>query len=269
MKWYYALNNQRLGPVSENEFDFLVHQGKILPDTLVWNETLANWRPLREVLPPEPPPYVPAILPQASAAPGRDGPAWEHRDSIGGISAALQTAFSLLRSPDRAFAGMKRLSDWPGPFCYALFLWEIAFYANLAYLIAACRMNEARWPLILFRSDYIALGAVVFTYFFIPFLFAMSVLVNSLLIHFFLWLAGGATQPFQSTYRVVCYCLGTSAVLQIIPVVGPAAASVINLVLLIAGISRMHDISRGRASLALAPLILFTALVLLMWLGLA
>ena len=80
-------------------------------------------------------------------------------------------------------------------------------------------------------------------------------------------LAGGAEQPFQTTWRVVCYSLGTSAVLQVIPVVGPAVASVFNLVLLVIGISRMHDISKGRAALALAPLILFTGLVLLMWLG--
>lgn len=268
MKWYYALNNQRHGPVSESEFDFLVHQGKILPDMLVWNETLANWLPLREVIPPEPPPYVPEAPVASQIAPGPDGPAWEERDSMGGIKAAVLTVVELLRSPDRAFARMKRLSDWPGPFCYALFFWEIAFYANLVYLISSCRVNDARWPLILLRSDYFAGSAIIFSYFFIPFAFAASVLVNSLLIHFFLWLAGGATQPFQATYRVVCYSLGTSAVLQIIPVAGPAMASVFNLVLLVAGISRMHDIPRTRAVLALAPLILFTALALLIWLGL-
>ena len=53
---------------------------------------------------------------------------------------------------------MKRHSDWAGPFCYALFLWGIAFYANLAYLIIACRVGEGQpeVAVILFTSDYFA-----------------------------------------------------------------------------------------------------------------
>ncbi len=45
MEWYYALNDQRLGPVSESEFDKLIRDSTILPETLVWRAGLAEWQP--------------------------------------------------------------------------------------------------------------------------------------------------------------------------------------------------------------------------------
>lgn len=43
MKWFYAVDRQRQGPVSEEEFARLVREGKIGPDTLVWCQGLDNW----------------------------------------------------------------------------------------------------------------------------------------------------------------------------------------------------------------------------------
>lgn len=58
MKWYYADNNERRGPVEDPEFQALIAAGKIQPDTLVWRDGMANWQPSREVaaeLPTTPP----------------------------------------------------------------------------------------------------------------------------------------------------------------------------------------------------------------------
>lgn len=49
MNWFYASNNQQVGPVTESQFDELVRAGKITGETLVWREGLAGWKPLREV----------------------------------------------------------------------------------------------------------------------------------------------------------------------------------------------------------------------------
>lgn len=43
MQWYYAINGQRQGPVSQAEFDQLVSTGQIKADTLVWRQGMANW----------------------------------------------------------------------------------------------------------------------------------------------------------------------------------------------------------------------------------
>ena len=52
MEWYYALNDQRLGPVTVADFDKLVQAGTITPATFVWHEGMAAWLPHREVAAP-------------------------------------------------------------------------------------------------------------------------------------------------------------------------------------------------------------------------
>lgn len=64
MQWYYANNDQRLGPVGEAEFNKLVADGVITSSTLVWRPGMANWLPYAQV--------VPAAGPATSAAPAPD-----------------------------------------------------------------------------------------------------------------------------------------------------------------------------------------------------
>ncbi len=51
MNWFYESSGQQQGPVSDSEFDRLIAEGRITPNTLVWNNDMADWRPLREVRP--------------------------------------------------------------------------------------------------------------------------------------------------------------------------------------------------------------------------
>jgi uncharacterized RDD family membrane protein YckC len=51
MQWYYAVNGQRMGPVSEIEFQKLVQDGTIKSDTLVWRQGFSNWQPYSTVAP--------------------------------------------------------------------------------------------------------------------------------------------------------------------------------------------------------------------------
>lgn len=50
-QWYYAAQNQQMGPVDEAEFNSLVAAGVVQDDTLVWREGMANWEPYRSVKP--------------------------------------------------------------------------------------------------------------------------------------------------------------------------------------------------------------------------
>lgn len=49
MSWYYAQDSDRRGPVSDSEFEALVANGTIKPETLVWQEGMPNWVPLATV----------------------------------------------------------------------------------------------------------------------------------------------------------------------------------------------------------------------------
>jgi uncharacterized RDD family membrane protein YckC len=48
MNWYYAEQGKQTGPVNDEQFDEMVRNGTILPDTLVWHEGMAAWAPCRE-----------------------------------------------------------------------------------------------------------------------------------------------------------------------------------------------------------------------------
>jgi len=51
MSWFYAIDQEQKGPVSEEEFHQLVRAGTIKPKTLVWQEGMPRWVPYLEVAP--------------------------------------------------------------------------------------------------------------------------------------------------------------------------------------------------------------------------
>jgi hypothetical protein len=48
MNWYYVINGQQTGPVTESQLDELARAGTIKSDTLVWAEGMANWLPYNQ-----------------------------------------------------------------------------------------------------------------------------------------------------------------------------------------------------------------------------
>ena len=48
--FYYSLNGQQQGPVSEDQLRQMVATGTLTPDTLVWREGMAQWQPLASVV---------------------------------------------------------------------------------------------------------------------------------------------------------------------------------------------------------------------------
>lgn len=71
MVWYYADRGSQRGPLSDEEFDALLKEGRLTRDTLVWKDGMENWTPLGE-------------LPQSSLIPSPP------EDSITGPAAPAQ-----------------------------------------------------------------------------------------------------------------------------------------------------------------------------------
>lgn len=61
MMWYYVKDGARQGPVEEAELGRLVDQAIVRPDTLVWCEGMADWRPYSTVAPSPPAPPAPPV----------------------------------------------------------------------------------------------------------------------------------------------------------------------------------------------------------------
>lgn len=52
MEWYYVRDNQRVGPVTQAEFEAQVAAGIITAQTLIWRAGMAEWQPYATVFPP-------------------------------------------------------------------------------------------------------------------------------------------------------------------------------------------------------------------------
>lgn len=81
MQWYYAIDDQRLGPVSHAELERLIDKGSVIGRSLVWRKGMDQWETLDavkirepELFSPVPPPLPPSVAeagPAESAEPER------------------------------------------------------------------------------------------------------------------------------------------------------------------------------------------------------
>jgi hypothetical protein len=91
--------------------------------------------------------------------------------------------------------------------------------------------------------------------------------INAGLTHLCLMIVGGAEQPFETTYRVVCYTLGACAMCQVLPLVGPLIGGVANIVVAIIGLYAGHETTGGKAAGAVfLPILVLCGLLFILWL---
>jgi len=91
----------------------------------------------------------------------------------------------------------------------------------------------------------------------IPLLVVVGIFIASAIIHLCLMVVGGANKSFETTFRVLAYAHGSSAVIQMLPVCGGLIAGIWGIVVSCIGLARAHETTTGRALLAiLLPVIL-------------
>lgn len=67
--WFYTLNGENFGPISEADLDARIASGQLAPSVNVWREGMANWLPLDQVRPTAKPALRVNLPPVAAAAP--------------------------------------------------------------------------------------------------------------------------------------------------------------------------------------------------------
>ena len=67
MTWYYALGNERQGPIDDAALDRLIATGVVTQDTLVWKAGMADWQPLAQARPRAAAPPTPVMPPPPAA----------------------------------------------------------------------------------------------------------------------------------------------------------------------------------------------------------
>ena len=91
----------------------------------------------------------------------------------------------------------------------------------------------------------------------------ISLFVYSLILHGCLHLAGGANQPFETTFRVYAYVSGAASLFMILPFIGWLIAIGWSLICQIIGLKEAHETTINKAAVAVfLPLVFCCGCVL-------
>jgi hypothetical protein len=102
-----------------------------------------------------------------------------------------------------------------------------------------------------------ATSFVIIDLIFTPVKVALGLFICGAIIHLCLMLFGGASRPFETTFRVFGYAVGAAYLFCLVPACGGLVALVYLVVLTTIGLARAHQTTTGKALMAiLSPIIL-------------
>lgn len=251
MKIHLNRSGQSLGQFSPEEVRAGLAEGKFLGSDLAWKDGMDSWKPLAECVDlvaaktVDEVPALPVTLDKATGLP------WDERQTVGFWTALFETIHLVLLEPTNAFSRMKPTGGFGSPLFYYVILGTIGGVIGILYQTVFNSYQPAATPdQQVFSAALTSPVAVGVTIMILPVFLAAGAYIFSGILHLSLMLLGGAKRPLEATFRVCCFAGGSTAVLQLLPVCGGLAALVWNFVLIIVGISKVHEISKSRAVVA-------------------
>ena len=272
-----------LGTFSEEDVRAGLRSGRFLGTDLGWREGMPAWQPLSQFAefaadlaaasasgpapsagpaPAAPASAAPvatiissATTPPPQAVAPRSGLPWDRRGELGLFNAFVETLQMVLGRPAEAFTAMKREGGLGEPLLYAVIGGTLGMVAKFIYSFGFRMVGSS------FAGDSGhrvfgaagMLGSIIFS----PVLVIIILFLTAGLIHLCLMLVGGARQNFETTFRVICFAVGSANPLQVVPFCGGFVAGIWGLVLYCLGLAKAHETDTGRAVLAvLLPLII-------------
>ncbi len=258
---HIARNHQPFGTFSEEDLREGIVSGRFVSSDLAWREGMAEWKPLGEMAPQwgmETP--APALTPVATGgtetAPTVPGegtePAWEDRERIGFFPAIAQTISAVLMRPSPTFASMKQSGGLANPLLYFVLLSSTMFAVSALYQMGATSMNPEVFAKGLPHASKTAFSvALIGSILISPALYVVSAFLSSGITHLCLRMLGGATRPFETTFRVICYAQASAMVFNLLPLCGGLICVIWGAYCIIIGLKETHRTSGLKATLAI------------------
>jgi hypothetical protein len=270
MKIWINRAGQNLGTFTLEEVQRGLAQGQFIATDLGWQEGMETWKPLSEFpsLQTSPPPREPAALkipPPPSAAPvpqtalatvdgQEDGPAWEHRQTLGIAKALVETWKEVLFNPSTAFSRMKTNVEFTNPLFFnaaMVIIWAIfmliyhfIFAGSFGAMAGSSRTDSS--TMVALGVGTSAISVILIFIIAIPLIVAMN-FVSAGITHFCLSLFKGTSKSYEATYRVMAYSY-SAWIVAIVPCMGGFVAGIWALVCTIIGLSKVHKTERWRAT---------------------
>lgn len=172
------------------------------------------------------------------------------------LTAVLETIKLVLLQPSQAFSNMRVENSLGESLIYVLVLGSIGgiigqvFQAALQATLTAVGAGEraAMFGGITFTVRVVMALVIV------PVGVLIGMFIGAGILHLCLMIVGGANKSFEATFGVAAYCVGSTALFQVVPVCGALVAAIWNIVIEIIGLARAHNTTTGRAAFAvLAP----------------
>lgn len=258
---HIARNHQPFGTFSEEDLREGIVSGRFVSSDLAWREGMAEWKPLGEMAPQwgmETP--APALTPVATVgtetvpAVSGDGtePAWEERERIGFFPAIAQTISAVLMRPSPTFAAMKQSGGLANPLLYFVLLSSTMFAVSALYQMGATSMNPEVFAKGLPHASKTAFSvALIGSILISPALYVVSAFLSSGITHLCLRMLGGATRPFETTFRVICYAQASAMIFNLLPLCGGLIGVIWGAYCIIIGLKETHRTSGLKATLAI------------------
>jgi hypothetical protein len=271
-----------LGTFSEDEVREGLRSGNFAGTDLGWREGMSTWQPLAQIsefaqetgpggAPSPQSQFTGANATTATIAP-RSGLPWDDRQQRGILRAFFDTLVMVLTNPAEAFTAMNREGGFGEPLIYAIIGGSVGgvIYFLYNFLLGSAHIfGSHENPMMQMMGGGIR---QLFFIILVPFFIAIETFISSAVFHLCLMIVGGAKQPFETTFRVVCFAGGSANPLLIIPFCGGLIGAIWKIVLYCFGFARAHETDTGRAVLAVVlPLIVccggIFALIMMVGLG--
>src|SRR5881227_1801550 len=266
-----------LGVFSEEEVREGLGTGRFAPTDIGWREGMANWQPLSQFAElagatPAAPPLQTGAASTSEPPAARSGLPWDHRQERGFFNAFNETLVMVLTKPAEAFTAMKREGGFGEPLIYVIIGGSVGgvIYFLYNFLLGSAQLfGSHENPMMQMMGGGIR---PLFFIILVPLFVTIGAFISSGIFHLCLMIVGGAKQPFETTFRVVCFVGGSANPLLVIPVCGGLIAGIWKIVLYCIGFARAHETDTGRAVLAVVlPLIVccggIFALIMMVGLG--
>ncbi len=239
----------KLGVFSEEEIREGLSNGRFLPTDLFWREGMPTWLPLAQFSAAESAaPGAAAAIPSVAIV-AQSGLPWDRRQELGFFVAFFETLKLVLLNPSVAFANMKPEGGLVDPLIYAVIGGSLGWVFYFIFSLFIGSLGAL--------GDHNALGGLlgfgfggIFALIFFPIFLTLGLFIGAGIVHLCLMLVGGAKRSYETTLRVLCYSVGSTYPLMIVPACGGAIAGIWCLVVECVGLAKAHETTTGKAVLA-------------------
>jgi len=219
---------------------------------------MVNSEPMYGVPPPEPSEPPP---------PGRRGLPWERDEPGHSPAGAAATIRAVLIAPGEAFAAMFQTGGFGDPILFVLIFGTLGSFFGLLWQSAL-----RTWLGSMQGADFAAMAfdntVGIILLILAPLLVLVWAVIMAAIYHVLLLVLGGAPQPYETTFRVVCYASGATYLLVALPLCGGLVGGLWNLVVTIVGLRMAQEVPAGRAIAAvLLPLLAICFCCLVLFVG--